>query len=416
MVPQIAPMERIDRTSPRVAFSLVLPVGSVNETATTAGWRRLLADSMLHSIRRPAPGGSGSTVDVSTEDLFKQADDLGARIGLTVGDDSIEFWALGSSEHQAQVLRLLLDVIQYPRLSDEDINAARARLLARDNDENIDIAVRAVNSLHDQLYKDDRGNLSAYGLPAGGATASLNGLNAEQVRGLYSQFVHMSHMVLCATGDVDETALYQSISSLPNITLGASPVAAPHFAPPGAQPPLVVRQLGTAGAWVFVGYPVPGMNSADEPALRVLTAALGEAPPSLLSRRLLARQTALATQVAVQFTRRRYTGELIAFAQTDPQNVDTVKNALLDEVSKLSDTPLSPTELEVAKNYARGSWAVEREGLHERAFEAALASSLNVSADDTWPSRIDAVTAAQVRQAARQYLQKYAVVLILPQE
>jgi predicted Zn-dependent peptidase len=67
------------------------------------------------------------------------------------------------------------------------------------------------------------------------------------------------------------------------------------------------------------------------------------------------------------------------FAQTSASNVDSAKDALLDEVRKMRETSLSATELLRAKNFARGSWAVDREGLRERAFQAGLALRLSGS-------------------------------------
>lgn len=418
-------VERGDRTSPRVALSVVLPIGSADETVATAGWRRLLADAMLRAIDVPATSPIGKNTALNSTQLLQAADEAGGRLGLSVGDDTIEFWAVGSSANSIRLLELLAQVVRHPRLADEDIDAARKRLLTRQSEENVDVAARAVTALHSQLYKDMRGALVAYGLPPSGTAGSLSQLGNDKVRDFYKRYVSPSRVVLGVAGDLDSATLRTAATALlASSQVGAPATMAPRFAAAGTQPPLVVRQMQTPGAWVFVGYTCAGMTSGDLPALRVLAALLGESSPSRLSQRLLTKNTAssteaLAKQVAVQFTPRRYGSELIIFAQTDPENVDnvdSVKNAILDEMHKIAETRPTGAELEHAKNFVRGNWAVEREGLHERAFRSAHAAALDSPADADWPVRLRSVTAADIQRVAKKYLQHYAVALIMPQE
>src|SRR5690606_16160367 len=151
--------------------------------------------------------------------------------------------------------------------------------------------------------------------------------------------------------------------------------------------------------------------------------ALGDTPQARLTNRLLREKTAVerrdktrvrevAEQTAAQWTPRRWAGELVLLAQCETQNVDVVKNALLDEAHRLGDAPLSPAELEAAKAFARGEWATGRERPRERAFQAALPTAWNVFPDTEWPQKIAAVTAADVQRVAKKYLTAYSVVLI----
>lgn len=419
----IAQIVRVDRTSPRVAVSIMFRLGATEETTGSAGWRRLLADSMLRAVLMPAaPGAATKTETWDAARLLREAEALGGRIGISVGDDNIEFWAAGDSASLERLLGLLLDVVYHPRLGDEDIEAARKRLLARLEDENNDVIVRAVGSLRGQLYRTAQNDLSAYGLPGNGSVESLGTLSPQKIRDLYGVYLQSASPIVAATGDVDEATLSRLLASLPTPTGNTAAAPPPYFAAPsGSQPPLVVRQMRTSGAWVFAAYILPDLDAADLPALRVLTAALGEAPPSRLSHRLLGKRqapigAATASQAAVQFTSRRYAGELIAFALTGTQNVDQVKNALIDEVHKITDTPLPAWELTRAKNYVRGLWSVERENLHERAAQTALALVNGAPPDADWPARVQAVTAADVQRVARRYLRNYAVALIMPEE
>lgn len=423
---------RPDRTAPRVAFSIQVRAGAADETATNAGWRRLLAETMLRAVRQK----TGSDAVWTRTQLQSHAETLGGRIGASVGDDMIEFWATGDSAHAVQLLDLLMAVLSRPRLSDSDLQAAR-ETVAFGDESTTNIAARATSFLRSQLYRDARGGRLAYGLQTDGTGATTEKLTAEQLQELFRRFVVPSRFIVSVAGDADYARLRNRLSSLPRVAPGES-TAPPLFQDLWGEPPYTVRQMRTNDAWVFVSYRVAGATGSDAPALRVLTALLGETPTSRLSRRFTTRAFSMNGALRASAVRgfggstltpRRFGSELTLFVQTEPDSVDAAKNALLDEVRKLRDTPLSAAELSRAKAFVRGSWATEREDLRDRAFYAAQALSLNpvpqfragtegisVPADTDWPARVEAVTVDDIQRVAKRYLTGYAVALVMPEE
>ena len=419
---------RHDRLAPRVAFSLLIKAGAADETPKSAGWRRLLADVMLRGSKNAAGA------DLKAADVQRAAENLGGRSGATVSDDAIEFWAIGDSAKQGELLDLLLQMALRPRLADDDVDAARDRLTTRLDTESDNVPAQAVNALRDQLYRNAENVPVAYGLPGTGTDESLKSLTAARLRALHRIFFAPSQMALAAVGDLDEPTLRARLEKLetsdaPDTTDAElpHPGTVPHLVPPAKdKPPLVVRQLPVRGAtptaWLFVGFAGPGADSADLPALRVLCAALGEMPRSRLEKRLLGASLIPGLddpnvlQAAAQWTPRRYSGEMVVFAQTKAEKIEEIKNALLDEIGKLRESSLGAAELERARNFARGGWAVERETLRDRAFQAAFSPVANAPADVKWPTRVAAVSAADVKRVAAKYLQNYAVTLVMPED
>jgi predicted Zn-dependent peptidase len=479
-------IERADRTSPRVAISLLLRAGAADETAENAGWRRLLADAMLRASRASGAAASGAAASgaaasgaaasgaaasgaaasgaaasgaaasgaaasgaaasgagewLSGQQMQRAAEEAGGRLSASVGDDAIEFAVSGSSDQAPQLLRLLLSLVETPRLSDEDIDEARRGLVRRVEEENMDVAARATSELRERLYRDARGEMVAYGLPPQGSLASLNALTGERVRALHAAYSAPSRRVVAIAGDFDPAAIRSALEAS-RAREGATPIApsAPYFTVPDTnQPPLAVRQLDTSGAWVFVAYPVgaPGssdgsvsggaaISASENAALQVLAAALGESPRARLPKRLLDGRMSLgsanpvADRLVVQWQPRRYRGEFVMFAQTAPSSIDGVKNVLLDEMRRLREGLLSPQELQAAKSFARGSWAVDRETLRERAYRSAqavvlgLPSAGSAALDSEFAALLSKVRAQDVQAAARKYLGGYAVAVVLP--
>ena len=106
-------------------------------------------------------------------------------------------------------------------------------------------------------------------------------------------------------------------------------------------------------------------------------------------------------------------GTWVAYAGVNPANVGRATQAILDEIKRLCDEPVSPDELEDSKRYLTGSMPLRLET------NDGVASVLT---DIEWhqlgldflahyPGRINAVTADQVQAAAQKYLDPDAYVL-----
>ncbi len=472
-----------DRTAPRIAISLVLRAGAADETVASAGWRRLLVDSMLQSTHDPSSSASSSASGsaqafLSGARLRDRIEALGGRMTAQVGDDAIELSMTGPSARAPELLEILMAIATQPRLSDEDIDRARRALVRRLSDEPdaagpdaagpdapgvpnapgtsasaggsaLDASARALRRLEERLYRDAGGNALAYALAPAGTLQSLSNLDSAQLRSLFSQYFAPARRVLSLAGDVDEAGLSAKAAQLEaGGQWGIAPDSRPDFAPvPAGAPPLdvsqgalVVRSDSPAAA-VFLSYPVEfeALSAKESAALQVLAAALGESPRARLPRRLSdarrafgnrqldpgsagSANVAFAPSLTAQWVPRRLRGEFVLWAQTGPQQIEAVKNALLDEMSKIRNAPLSPAELQAAKNFARGAYFTDRELLRERASRNALdaarapgsARASSSVPGKPWISQVEGLSAREVQQAARKYLKAYAVALVMP--
>jgi zinc protease len=440
---------RRDRTSPRIAYSLLVRAGAADETVANAGWRRILTEAMLRASLTqgfaPAAtrteggkteGGKEAAPPTALTGLQMQrlAEAAGGQIGASVGDDAIEFWAVGETRGANALLDVLLQVALHPRLGTADIDAARRRVAAASEASQDDIAQSATAALRAQIYRNASGAPLAYGLTPQGTETSRRALTEERLRAYFRAYFQPGNIVLAAAGSVEESGLAERLQNVtaPQFSTDNSatdePIVQgriPAFAPIiKTEPALLVRQLPTADAWIFVSFLSAPSNGADLPALAVMAALLGEAPGARLPHRLLgSRPPSLggppdetAQQAAVSFVPRRFGSEFVLYAQTESNSVENVKNALLDEARKLRETTVSEGELTRAKNYVRGSWSVDREPLRERAYNAALAAATGAEPDVAWPTSIQKVTPADIRRAAQKYLGGYAVALIMPQQ
>ncbi len=403
----------IDRTAPRVAISLLIGEGAADETAANSGWRRLL----ISAISRQAPEGYklGEGETAQSESLANAAADLGGDITVSVGDDVTEISVVGDSARGTDLLNLALALMQNPRLTDETLDEAREEQLDLVSAEDLDAGTRIDGAIRTQVFRDAAGQLLAYGLPDNGTQESVESLDNAQLRVLQARFAR-APLTVSAAGDLNLAALRDTLAQLPQ----RAPISTikPAFAAPKAgAPSLKVRELEVEGAYILVSYPLADFDPADGPAMRVLVAALSDAKGARLPARLsntLIKGAPQADTVSAQWLNRRYASELLITAQTTPNNVEGVKNVLIEEVNKLRQTALSGQELERARAFARGDWALDRQDLRDRAYLRGLPTAIGAAPDATWEERLNQVTPDDVKRVANKYLKPYAVALVMP--
>ncbi|BCM90749.1 hypothetical protein IAD21_02609 [Abditibacteriota bacterium] len=408
-------VSKVDRIAPRVSLSLQVRVGASDETAKNAGWRRLYAGA----VARGVPTSKGTLPLPKNDDGFgisRLAERFGGDAGISVGDDLIEFWATGDSKSAPQMLSLLVGMWKSSRLSDADISATRTNLTGQIDAQDLDLAELTSAALRNQEFVNEKGEPVSYGLSEVGTTESLDALTPVRVRELAKR-VASSPATLSAVGDVDTASLRAMLQALPAPSI--VPAATPKFAPIKAgKPPFVVRDVPTQTAWVFISYPLGHVSAEDAPALRVLSAALSDIANARLTKRLLGGALVdgapSALSLSSQFVFRRDGSELLLSAQTSASRVDKVKNALLDEVSKLKNAPLSATEFESARTFARGDWALSRQSLRDRAFLVGQTTAVGNAPDGTWPARLAQLTPQKTQATAKRLFGSYAVALVMP--
>lgn len=400
-----------DRESPRVALSLQVRVGASDENAQNAGWRRLYAGAALRGV--PASFDR----KVQTDDGFgltRLAEDAGGTAGITVSDDVIEFWAVGDSGRAPQLLELLLQMWQSPRLSDDDIARTRTRLSEQLDAQDLDLASQTNAALRSQEFVDASGQPVSYGLSEIGTTASLAFLTPERVREL-RQKVAQSPATLSAVGDVNEAALRARLNQLPAPL--AVPAPAPQFKAVGTTKPVrITRDVPVQIAFIFLSYPLGHVRAEDAPTLRLLSAALSDIPNARLTKRLLGGGAGApqALSLSSQFVQRRDGSELLISAQTAPARVQAVTRAIVEEVRRLREAPLSPGEFAEARDFARGDWALSRQSLRDRAFLVGQTLTNVGAPDGLWPGLLAASSPQRAQAVAKRTLGSYAAAFVVP--
>src|SRR5262249_29282268 len=158
---------------------------------------------------------------------------------------------------------------------------------------------------------------------------------------------------------------------------------------------------------VYIGFHVPNFQSADAPALEVLSSILQEGRASRLYRRLVYERR-MALNVGGDYSYLSLDPNLFWFSATPlpGQTPEALEQAMMDEIERVKSELVPEEELARARNQIEAAFVWRQDSIHSRASTLArfeLARSWRDS--ETFVPLISKVTAADLQRVARAYFQ-----------
>ncbi|HTE21004.1 MAG TPA: pitrilysin family protein, partial [Armatimonadota bacterium] len=248
-----------------------------------------------------------------------------------------------------------------------------------------------------------------YRNPVIGWMEDLRRLTRDEVYAIYRRYYVPSNATLVIAGDVSPeealTAARKAFAAVPAVP------APPRREVTEPAPIAAGRQLRvslpTGVARLGVVFPLPSRRSADIYPLHVLESILAEGKLGRLYRRLVDRDSTAAA-VDSDLGVYRDAGEL-SFSANAKEGVtpERLEAAFWDEVGRVSEEPVTATDLERARNQFYSEWVHSLETSNDLATVLGEADALGGHEYlDTLLTRIQAVTAADVQRVARKYLRR----------
>ena len=385
--------------APLVAASLFIRVGARWETEANAGITNLLQHMLLRGTARR-----------SALDIALAAEDIGGGISASSDADHAEVRGVALARHWRTLIELIADVALHPALAAAEVPAERRQALRAIRNRQDQPQALALDTLMARLY-----GAHPYGAPPLGRAAVVERLDEAALRAHYDRFYRAGRMILSVSGDVSRDEVAAEAARLwADAPMGAAAVddAVPEVAAaPGRTPvphPSAQSQVGMA----FLSPPIA---HSDYAAMKVLAAGLGGGMGGRLFRDLRDRQ-GLAYSASAIYPSRVGPSYLLAQIGTAPANAVRVEEALRGEIDKIREAGITQLELDRARMYVLGQFALDRRTNARIAWYAAFFESAGVGHDfpRRYPRQVEAVTADDVRRVARAYLGTPAVVSLGP--
>ena len=370
---------------PIVHVGVTVLGGAVHEAAHEAGLTTLLAQSML----------KGTAHRTATQ-VAEDAEMLGGTIGVGVGAESLGWSMAVPTRHLAAALELLADVIERPTVPDDAFETERT------------VALAGLAMLRDDMYRyPTRLAMQAafaghpYGVPASGTEESLATLRAEQAREWHHRAVLGAPAAIAIVGDVepDEAVALADRAFVRLRDVAAEPLARPAW--PG-EAKVVTEASQKAQTAISLLFPGPARDDGDRFAADLI-AGVASGLGGRFFDELRDRQS-LAYTVQAYAAERRLAGVFGAYIATSPDLEETARRGLLAEFAKLRDEVVSDEELERAKTYAIGTYAIRQESggaVMGQILDAWLFGSL--AELEEHDARVRAVTPQDMQRVARRY-------------
>jgi zinc protease len=380
-----------DHRSPILSLQLWYRVGSRNERAGATGLAHFLEHMMFKGTHRYGP-----------REYARLIEQNGGQDNAFTSQDLTSYFVNIVADKLDLVLELEADRMRNLLLDPKEIDAEREVVIeerrTRTEDDPEGFLGEEVSSLAFKAHP--------YGAPIIGWMADLKRITPAEIRAFYDVYYVPNNAILVAVGDFDAAATLEKVKQrFGGIARGAAPPAVLVREPvQNGERRVVVRKQQAKLPIVYLAWHVPSQQSADAPALEMLSTILSGGRASRLYRNLVYRQ--LALEAGGDYSYFSLDPNLFWFWATamPGQTPETLEKALLEEMDKFRNEPVTAEELARARNQVEAQFVFQQDSVYRRA--ALLARFETIGGYrllDSYVDLIRGVTAADVQRVARTY-------------
>jgi zinc protease len=390
-----------DHRTPVVTQMIWYKVGSADETPGKSGLAHFLEHLMFKGTSKHPAGEFSETVlrVGGNENAFTSTDYTG-------------YFQRVPREQLGKMMEFEADRMTGLILRDENVLPERDVVLEEFN-------MRVANNPEARLTEQIMAALylnHPYGRPVIGWHQEIEKLDREDALAFYKRFYAPNNAILVIAGDVDA----KDVRPMAERTFGDVPAQPaiparrirPQEPTPAAPRTVTLSDPRVEQPNVKRYYLVPSAATAavgESPALDVLAQLLGNGSNSYLYRELVVdHPLAVSAMAGYQGTALDPTQFMISVSPKPGVEFSRIEQAIDSVISEIGQNPVPAEDLERVKTQliAEAIYAQDNQATLARWYGGALSTGLSVEDIRSWPDRIRAVTAEQVRAAAQKWLDK----------
>jgi Predicted Zn-dependent peptidases len=390
-----------DHRTPVVTQMIWYKVGSADETPGKSGLAHFLEHLMFKGTSKHPAGEFSQTVlrIGGNENAFTSTDYTG-------------YFQRVPREQLGKMMEFEADRMTGLILKDENVLPERDVVLEEFN-------MRVANNPEARLTEQIMAALylnHPYGRPVIGWHQEIEKLDREDALAFYKRFYAPNNAIVIIAGDVEA----KDVRPLAERTFGEvapQPAIPAQRLRPQEPVPVAPRTVTLADPRVEQSsvkryYLLPSAATAaagESPALDVLAQLMGSGSNSYLYRALVVdRPLAVSAEAGYQGTSLDPTQFMISVSPKPGVEFAQVEQVIDSVISDVGQNPVRAEDLERVKTQliAEAIYAQDNQATLARWYGGALTTGLSIDDIRSWPDRIRAVTAEQVRDAAQKWLDK----------
>ena len=394
------------RAQPAVTISATMSTGSIGDPPGVEG--------LAHLLSRLLDRGAGTRTADEVADLL---DLRGVSPVISVTRHATTVTCDCLAEDVETVLETVCDMLRAPSCPEDEIDTRRGQLLTELQQDEDSPSTRALEAAMTLLYGTDH----PYGRRPKGSAATVEGIDRRQLLDFHTTWFAPDRLTLVLVGDIGVSA---AVALVTRVCGEWARRGAP--APPLPPPPALTRRRLVipmpAKAQVDIVYGFTTIRRSD-PAFHaywVMNNVLGQYGIGGRLGRSIRERQGMAYYAGSMFEASHIAGPLLVRAGVSAANVDRAIASIDTEVAGMAQDGVKDDELTNAKRYLVGSLPRELEtnASIARFLQTAEQFDLGLDYDSRLPGYIEAVTAADVAEAARRTLvpEQAAIVIAGPYE
>jgi zinc protease len=252
-------------------------------------------------------------------------------------------------------LELFCDVLRAPAFDADELERERRETLAAIERREDRLAQRAFMLFAEHHYREH-----PYRMPTLGSKQVIEALTCDDIRAHHEQLVVEQNLVLAVVGDVEPDEIARNLS-VRLADLPSGPFEAPSPAPEPAPREIRRAELrkDRAQAHLVIGFRGVAVDDDDRFALDVIAQLLAGQGGRLFLE--LRDRQGLAYAVNASNVEGLAPGYFITYIATAPERLDEARAGLLSELERLIDAPPPESELDRARRYLTGNFAIDQQ-------------------------------------------------------
>ena len=387
-------VQEIDADAPLAGVQIFVAAGSSREPAGQSGVAALVAECVL---RTPVSG-------IALKDALAAS---GGSITYAVDGFSTHYYIESRPAALAGLVTTFGRALSAPDFSAATLAAARTTLEGR-------IAESERSALSVGIAMIRRAYYSTGSGSALGSATTLAALGERGASAFYRSGYVRSALRVSAAGasaPAIDAALQKVATALPERALGPP---GERLRPVSADGRRIVAHRDVGAPWIAVGFTAPPPNDPDFGAMLVLQMLLADA----FERSSTTTLGFVERSVGAFYFYDSTPATVIVYVNGTLVDPSTALQEVLTVSKSLGSKPLGPGPLAHFKMRAEGQFLSDSVSLGDRSYLLGTLSEQGLGADplNAALNELRATTPADIERAAKRYLQRYVVALVLPRQ